>query len=195
MSTLSPKQLAMVTDRDSIRNLPEVPLPLGYVIRDYRLGDENSWADTLRTCGFEKWNDVEVLAYLEDTERRVGSRVVDHNGKVVAATFASRKPEDASNTVASAGIGSSHEEGILDFVVTHPDHRGKKLARATCTEVAKFFVDRGCSSVSLQTDDWRLPAIHVYLSLGFKPVMHRSDMPDRWANVFNNLKEAGHDHS
>ena len=195
MPTLPPKQLAMVNDQESIRNLPEVSLPLGYVLRGYRIGDETSWAETLQACGFENWNEVEVRAYLEDAERRVGSRVVEHNDQVVAATFASRKSENASDTGTLAGVGSSQQEGVLDFVVTHPDHRGKRLARATCTEVAKFFVGLGCLSVSLLTDDWRLPAIHVYLSLGFKPVMHRSDMPDRWANVFNNLKEAGLDHS
>lgn len=195
MPTLPPKQLAMATDQETIRNLLEVPLPIGYVIRGYRPGDESSWAETLQACGFENWNDAEVSAYLENAERRVGSRVVEHNGQVVAATFASRKSEDTSDTVAPAGVSSSQEEGVLDFVVTHPDHRGKRLARATCTEVAKFFVDIGCSYISLFTDDWRLPAIHVYLSLGFKPVMHRTDMPDRWANVFNKLKEAGREHS
>lgn len=179
MPTLPPKQLEMVADQESIRNLPEVSLPIGYVVRGYRPGDENSWAETLQACGFENWNDVEVRAYLENDERRAGSRVVEHSDQVVAATFASRKSE----------------EGVLDFVVTHPDHRGKRLARATCTEVAKFFVEIGCLSVSLFTDDWRLPAIHVYLSLGFKPVMHRTNMPDRWAKVFNNLKEAGREHS
>ena len=43
MPTLPPKQLAMVNDQESIRNLPEVSLPLGYVLRGYRIGDETSW--------------------------------------------------------------------------------------------------------------------------------------------------------
>ncbi len=241
MTTLPPKQLTMVTDQETIRNLPEVPLPHGYVLRSYRSGDENSWAATLQECGFEKWNEAEVLAYLEDPERREGSRVVEHHGRVVAATFASRIPSfspdsahipspaevDLHNTdrqhsgrqihptaqlPAPSGFRLSPErrwlctapaerervrvrtQGVLDFVVTHPDHRSRGLGRATCTAVSKFFIDLGCKSVSLLTDDWRLPAIYLYLSLGFKPVMNRIDMPERWATIYKNLKETGRDH-
>ena len=186
MPPLLPKQLRMVIDEASVSRLPDVPLPDGYVMRAYQNGDESSWAETLQTCGFKSWNDAEVRAYLEDAERRQGSRVVEYNSRIVAATFASRTTGDTSNTIAP--------EGVLDFVVTHPDHRGKKLARATCTEVSKFFVYLGYKSVSLLTDDWRLPAIHVYLSLGFKPVMNRNDMPKRWATIYDKLKEQGHDH-
>ncbi len=187
MPPLPPKQLRMAIDGVSVCRLPDVPLPDGYVMRPYRSGDENGWAETLQACGFEQWNDTEVLAYLEDVERLEGSRVVEYKSRVVAGTFASRNTDDASD------ISNPEEEGVLDFVVTHPDHRGKGLAKATCTGVAKFFVHLGCQSVSLWTDDWRLPAIHVYLSLGFKPVMNRYDMPGRWDAVYDKLKEQGRD--
>ncbi len=183
MSQRPNKQLSMVINEVAARRLPDVPLPDGYVMRAYQTGDENSWAETLQACGFEDWNHAEVRAYLEDTERLEGSRVVDYEGQVVAGTFASRNTDDASDTVPE-DTDNPQEEGVLDFVVTHPDHRGRGLARATCTEVSKFFVYLGCQSISLLTDDWRLPAIHVYLSLGFKPVMNRHDMPSRWAVVY-----------
>ena len=195
MPPLPSKQLRMVIDAASVGNLPDVPLPDGYVMRPYQPGDARSWAETLQACGFEQWNDAEVRAYLEDVERLEGSRVVEYKSRVVAGTFASRNTDDASDTIAPKDIGSPQEEGVLDFVVTHPDHRGKGLAKATCTGVAKFFVRLGCQSVSLWTDDWRLPAIHVYLSLGFKPVMTPTDMPRRWDAVYDKLKEQGHDHS
>ena len=195
MPPLPPKQLRMVIDEASVCRMPDVPLPDGYVIRPYQTGDARSWAETLQACGFEHWNDAEIRAYLEDRERLKGSRVVDYEGQVVAGTFASRSRYDASDTIVPEGNGSPQEEGVLDFVVTHPDHRGRRLARATCTEVAKFFVHLSCHSVSLLTDDWRLPAIHVYLSLGFKPVMTRTDMPGRWAAIYENLKERQRDHS
>ena len=189
MSPLPPKQLRMIIDEASVFRLPDVPLPDGYVMRPYRSGDAHSWAETLQACGFEQWNDTEVLAYLEDVERLEGSRVVEYKSRVVAGTFASRNADETSDAV------EPEEEGVLDLVVTHPDHRGKGLAKATCTGVAKFFVRLGCQSVSLWTDDWRLPAIHVYLSLGFKPVMTRTDMPGRWAAIYENLKERQRDHS
>ncbi len=193
MPTLPPKQLTMVIDGASVDRLPDVTLPDGYVIRAPRPADIGSWADTLQAGGFEAWNEEKVREYLKDPERREGSRVVEQGGRVVAGTFASRI-EKRLITNADTDEGGP-EEAILDFVVTHPDHRGMGLGRATCTGVSRFFVARGCKTVSLGTDDWRLSAIHVYLSLGYRPIMSRSDMPPRWAAVQEKLKENGRDHT
>ena len=193
MPTLPPKQLTMVIDRAAVDRLPDVTLPDGYVIRAARPADIESWADTLQAGGFEAWNEEKVREYLKDPERREGSRVVEQGGRVVAGTFASRiNRRLITNDDTDEG---GPEEAILDFVVTHPDHRGKGLGRATCTEVSRFFVARGCKTVSLGTDDWRLSAIHVYLSLGYRPIMSRSDMAPRWAAVQEKLKESGRDHT
>ena len=193
MPDLPPKQLTMVIDRAAVNRLPDVALPDGYVIRASRTADIESWAETLRAGGFEQWSEDKVREYLEDTERREGSRVVEQGGRVVAGTFASRiEKRLITNDPGDAG---PEDEAILDFVVTHPEHRSAGLGRATCTEVSRFFVSRGCESVSLGTDDWRLSAIHVYLSLGYRPMMSRSDMPGRWAAVFEKLKESGRDHA
>lgn len=189
--TLPPKQLRMVSDKASIDCLPDVRLPGGYVLRAYRSGDAESWSDTLRKGGFTDWTEQRVLEYLANDERRKGSSLVEFKGRIVAATFASRLGNQPHNP----DVGEPSEVGILDFVVTHPDHRGKGLGRATCTEVARFLVAHGCDTIELGTDDWRLPAIHLYLSLGFRPVMNRSDMPERWATVIAKLKESGRDHA
>ena len=193
MTPLPPKQLSMVIDEASIGRLPDVPLPAGYVLRPYRSEDTSSWAKTLQDGGFENWSEDLVLEYMEDAERREGSRVVEHDGRIVAATFASRTSKQPDNTACSDD--DSSVQGVLDYVVTHPDHRGRGLGRATCTEVARFLVGRGCKAVSLGTDDWRLPAIHLYLSMGFRPIIDRNDMPERWTAVYKNLKENGRDYA
>ena len=193
MSPLPPKQLSMVIDEATVDRLPDVQLPAGYVIRPCRPGDTASWADALRAGGFESWGEEQVLEFLEDAERPEGSRLVEHDGRIVAATFASRISIRPSLTL--AGGGDTSEEGALDYVVTHPDHRSLGLGRATCTEVSRFLVARGYKTVSLGTDDWRLPAIHIYLSMGFRPIMNRNDMPARWAAVYEKLKENGRDYS
>ncbi len=191
--TLAPQQLRMVIDKEAVCQLPDVVVPTGYTLRAYRSGDVASWADALRQGGFTDWTEARVLDYLKDTERREGSSLVEFGGRIVAATFASRlgnQPHKLNNAVAEPS-----NIGILDFVVTHPEHRGRSLGKATCTAVAKFLVARGCTTIELGTDDWRLPAIHVYLSMGFEPVMNRNDMPRRWAAVIEKLKESGRDHS
>ena len=182
----------MVIDDASVGRLPDAPLPARYELRAYRFEDTSGWAKVLQEGGFS-WDEERVLKYLEDAERREGSRLVEHDGRIVAATFASRTSNRPSKT--AVGDDESSEQGVLDYVVTHPDHRGRGLGRATCTEVARFLVGRGCKAVSLGTDDWRLPAIHIYLSMGFRPVMNRNDMPERWQTVFEKLKENGRDYA
>ena len=194
MTPLPPKQLSMVIDDASVGRLPDVLLPAGYVLRAYRSEDAESWAETLQDGGFGNiWSEERVLEYMEDAERREGSRLVEHDGRIVAATFASRIGNQPHRL--PDGGGNSSEVGVLDFVVTHPDHRGRGLGRATCTEVSRFLVARGYKAVRLSTDDWRLPAIHIYLSMGFRPVMNRNDMPERWQTVFEKLKENGRDYA
>ena len=89
--TLPPKQLRMVLDEASVVRLPDVPLRrAGYVMRAHRSGDAASWTEVLQKGEFGRWDEERVLEYLEDAERREGSRLVEHNGRIVAATFASR---------------------------------------------------------------------------------------------------------
>lgn len=193
MPSLPPKQLRMIIADASVAGLPDVALPDGYLMRSYLYGDADGWADVLRLGGFGNcWSAGRVLGYLEDAVRREGSRLVEHEGRIVAGTFASM----VSNRPSSSPVSGTEPslEGVLDYVVTHPDHRGKGLGRATCTEVARYLVTHGCKSVLLNTDDWRLAAIHIYLSMGFRPVMTRNDMPHRWAAVYDNLKEQRRDH-
>lgn len=158
----------MTARAEALRGLPDVPLPDAHELRPYRPGDEPGWLHLLQTVGFEEWDRARLDAYLEDPERREGSRVVVEGGIVVAATFASR------TTLDDVALG------VLDYVAGSPERRGRGLGRAVCTAVARFQIGRGYPAVTLSTDDWRLPAIGLYLSLGFEPDMHREDMPGRW---------------
>ena len=191
---LPAKQLCMVIDAAGVRKMPDVVVPRGYVLRRYREGDGVTLAGTLRGAGFVDWDVARVLGYLEDADRRAGSAVVEYEGIIVASTFASRTSTGATSPV-TGKAGDPRQEGVLDYVATHPDHQGRGLGRATCTAVSRYLVDQGCETVSLWTDDWRLPAIHLYLSLGYRPVMNRGDMPGRWDAVMAELEKHGHAHA
>ena len=171
------KQLSMIRTWDELRRLGDPQVPEGYVLREYRTGDEDGWLELLHLCGFNEWTREAIDMYLRDPERRQGSRVVVRDGRIVAASFASLQDSGA-------------RVGVLDYVASHPDHRNRGLARAATTAVLESFRQRGYDSVVLLTDDWRLPAIGLYLSLGFVPEMTREDMPRRWEAVMRNLAEA-----
>ena len=191
---LPAKQLCMAIGAVAVWSMPDVEVPEGYTLRTYRPGDEASLAETLQAVGFLNWGQEAVLECLQDADRRAGSAVAAVEGKIVASTFASRMPTERANPV-TGQPGEPQREGVLDYVATHPDHQGRGLGRATCTAVLRYLVAQGCEMVSLLTDDWRLPAIHLYLSLGFEPVMNREDMPERWQAVFNELERHGYAHA
>ena len=176
-SGVEPKQLSMSAPTSSVAGLPDARVPDGYVLRQYRVGDEDSWQELLRAGGFsEDWSSRTVRDYMTDPVRRAGSWVAACRENLVSATFATPDPQRP-------------EVGLLDYVVTHPDHRSQGLSRAVCTGVMRFFRDSGYRRIRLLTDDWRLPAISLYLSLGFKPEMTRADMPGRWREVRRELAE------
>ena len=99
-----------------------------------------------------------------------GSRLVSKDGQVVAATFASVEE-------------GAPELPRVDFVVSRPEYRGLGLGRVVCTEVVRGLIEKGYANVMLYTDHWRLPAIGLYLSMGFEPRMDREDMPERWERI------------
>jgi len=165
----------MCVDAEDVPRLPDISLEEGYALRGYVPGDEERLLDLLHAVDFFRDSDLEYLkAYLAKPERCEGTRFVVLGEDIVAVTFASRRSLEPM-------IGG------LDFVACHPDHRGKGFGRAVCTAVLKYLVDRGYRRVTLSTDDWRLPAIRTYLSLGFVPEMCREDMPGRWKAIYEKL--------
>ena len=167
----------MLLGRDDVLSLPDAPVPAGYSLRQYQAGDGPQWVELLTYGDFSEFNLEWFKGYIEGPERRECSYVVVKDGVIIAATFASVQKGEA-------------EVGKLDLVVNHPDHRGKGLGRVVCTAVLRHLAGRGYQKMILLTDDWRLPAIGLYLSLGFVPRMTHKDMPDRWDAIMQRLKSS-----
>ena len=151
--------------------MPDPVLAPGYELRGYLPGDEDAWVEAINTGEFYgAWDRARFDKYIRGRERMEGSKVVVKDGHVVAATIAS--VEDYAAQI-----------GRVDYVVSRPEHRGLGLGRVVCTEVVRFLIERGYANVVLYTDDWRLPAIGLYLSMGFEPRLDREDMPERWERI------------
>ena len=176
---LPPKQLSMIVEAKDVVRLPDAMSPNGFDLRSYRPGDEDSWVELINTGEFgSDWDRARFDEYMTGPERMAGSRIAVQDRKIVAATFASVQP-DMDNT------------GRVDFVTSLPEYRGLGLGRLVCSAVLRYLVDRGYSRIILFTDDWRLPAIGLYLSMGFEPQMTRDDMPGRWEAIKRDLEVRG----
>ena len=180
-----PLQISMIITAERAARMPPAPVPDGYELRGYREGDEESWRALINTGAFgTAWPRSKFDEYLNGRERREGSRLAVKDGRVLAATFAS--VEDGSDSIAVPNEFKGM--GRLDFVISHPDARRLGLGRAVCSAVVKYLFAQGYPNVILWTDNWRIPAIAMYLSMGFEPNLHRGDMPERWDKVMDDLE-------
>jgi predicted dehydrogenase/GNAT superfamily N-acetyltransferase len=171
---LPPAQLHMIWPERLLGAPPEVCLPPGYEIDAFRAADEQALCDLMAKAGFQGWT-AERVAQVRRTLIPGGWFVVRHrpSGALVATANANNGPEPPLFP----------EGGELGWVAADPAHAGKGLGRAVCAAVVRRFIEAGYRTIFLRTDDHRLPALKVYLDMGFEPVLFRGDMARRWENV------------
>lgn len=82
-------------------------------------------------------------------------------------------------------------EGWIHMVGIHPAYAGGSWSRFVVLEAMKSLQALGLAECRLSTDDFRLSAIRIYLSLGFEPFYNADDgeMESRWAAVFAKLND------
>jgi len=162
-------------------------LPPGYRLRTYRPGDEAGWAALMNTGDLGQWDVARVRAEL--TERPYPQ--FDPEGLFVLTSGAVEPAEPAAQIAGSACAWlpdpGERETGILHMVCVRPEHRGAGLSYPLCLAVLHRFRARGLRRVRLNTGDWRLGAVKVYLRLGFRPWYRRPEHPAIWREVLAKL--------
>ena len=165
-------QLEMVRGSDPV---PEVlPPAAGYTLREAKPGDRHSYSQAFRTA----FDEPSPFADLMRKTLPGGFFVVEHQptGTVVAASTAAKYPK------------AQHPDGhSLQWVIAHSDHLGTGSGRATVAAATQVLADSAPNYSYLSTDDFRLPAINIYLKLGWQPLMFQHDQIARWGTVFEKL--------
>jgi mycothiol synthase len=59
--------------------------------------------------------------------------------------------------------------------------------QATIVAATQVLADQAPNYSYLSTDDFRIPAISIYLKLGWKPLLYREGQIRRWAAIFELL--------
>lgn len=158
-----------------LSSLPEIVLPEGYSIRTHRDGDEAAWCEICESLNRGVKPPEHFDAAMKHDKTILPQRifyVTDPDGIPVAtATMRIRSPK----------------LGTLHMVETRPSARGKGLGKAVCTAAVASLDAMNIPDCDLTTDDFRIPAIKIYLSLGFRPVYHEPDMEGRWNAIFEIL--------
>ncbi len=91
---------------------------------------------------------------------------------------------------ATAGIFPMLEHSVghsLQWVFCHKSHLGTGVGQATIAAATQVLIHSDANYSYLTTDDFRLPAIDIYLKLRWKPLLIDAMHVQRWSDVFTSL--------
>jgi len=162
--------------RPDLEGLPRSARPRGYTLRQFQPGDEPAWAETC-AAAFPEQPDPRGI-----TEREFLSKPLWDAQRIFFACA-------ADVPVACCGAWANPEAwgqrtGQIHWVATHPAHLRRGLARAVVLAALHWMQAHGYEDAILVTQVYRIPAIRLYLDLGFVPWLDFfPEMPQRWASV------------
>ena len=98
--------------------------------------------------------------------------------------------EDTTPIAAAAAwqtLLGSKKTGLVHMVGVDRKYQGRGLGRVITLLVLHRLKERGFHSVMAATEDFRIPALSLYLSLGFKPVCRNRLDSLRWKKVLSRI--------
>jgi len=168
----------LVMRRPSLDGLPPLSLAEGYELRHFTDNDEEGW-NRLMDVVFERpQGTTDFSASMRASQLFQHDRVfvIVADGEVIATASGWHHPKFGARS------------GYLHWVAAHPDHRGKKLGRSVSVAAMHRMVQDGRNFVALETDDFRLPAVKIYLDLGFHPLLIHESQREHWPVVLETLE-------
>ena len=146
-------------------------IPEGYYLRTFQEGDEDKLSKLYTEAGFsisnQKLPDL-LLSCLPN-----GCFVIEHiESHNLVATMMARHHSSADYPFG----------GRIDWLATSSDHRLKGLGKICAYAATKRLLEAGYTNIWVTTDDFRLGAIKIFTSLGFKP-SYNSQTETRWEKI------------
>ena len=171
-------QLQMIWPAERLDAPPEPHLLPGYRMRVFRPDkDTEDYLSLMHEAGFTDFDKQRVRNCLSHVLPD-GFFIVEHDPteQLVATAMAKHAPKPLHPY-----------GGELGWVAARPAHAGRGLGTTVCAAVVKRFVNAGYKRIYLLTDDWRLPALKVYLKLGFVPFLFAEGIEARWLDICETL--------
>lgn len=166
-------QLRMRWPQRLLASKPFVRLPDDYQLRQFAEPDLADYLALMTIAGFGGWQ-RDSVEKIRHAALPGGFFVIVHRptGRLVATATAMHRPQP-----------DIPHGGELSWVAADPAHARRGLGRAVSAAVVGRFIDAGYDAIYLLTDDHRLPAINVYLQIGFEPDERHADTAARWRAV------------
>ena len=174
--------------REHMEDIPDIPFPEGFSVRNFRPGEGHIWTRIQRAAEpfFEIKDDLfqrEFGKNLPDMEDRSFFVITGH-GEEVGTITAWWNPDLRGK-----------EWGLIHWVAILPDYQGRGLAKPAMSVTMKR-LKQSHDRALLGTSTGRIVAIKVYLDFGFCPDVEAENSQEAWTEVASvlahpTLKEYG----
>lgn len=169
-------RLKMVRERlDDLPALATPPRKLA--IRPFAPGDEAAWADLIAAAYPEIGPDPDRFA-----------KVFGEDPGALPERMAFLTPAEGGPVLGTAtawygGAEGRGDQGRIHWVAVHPDVQGAGLSRPLVLWALHRLAALGHRDAYLMTEDFRLPAIGLYRSLGFRPEPRDATEERAWGEL------------
>lgn len=167
------KQLIM--RHPDLSKVPELILPDGFEIVTHKEGYEKEWENIIESS-FGYHFDFDFLINAGDYAPEKVLYLIKDNEFI--ATTSAVEHQDFKG------------EGWFRMVGVRKDAQGIGAGKKISLAALNSLKARGYKSAVLSTDDFRIPAIKLYLSVGFEPVIIDETHMERWEKVFDKIEKA-----
>lgn len=158
----------LIMRHPDLSRVPELVLPEGFELVTHKDGYEKEWENIIESS-FGMHFDFDFLIKAGDyAPEKV--LYIKKDGKFIATTSA------VENTAYKG-------EGWFRMVGVHKDAQGMGAGKRISLAALNSLKQRGYKTAVLSTDDHRIPAIKLYLSVGFEPVILDESHKERWEKV------------
>lgn len=151
----------------------------GLILRTYKEGDAKGWIEVCsEDLGTGLWTEEDFVQKMLGVDGLYPEGIflaVDKNGVIAGTATGVLKDKERANL------------GYVHMVCVRPAYRGMGLGGHLSAAVLKYLADNACTDVYLTTDDFRIPAIKTYLSLGFLPVIENDEIKARWTAIMKSI--------
>ena len=179
------KNIIMRVEADRIADLPQLALPQGFSLRNYRPGDAENWA-RIETSVLEFASEADALQYFVKTflpqEEMLKNRcffVLNENGLPIATA-----------TAWFETVQNNHR-AMVHWVAVCPKYQGLGLGKAVTQAVLRALaeLEKG-KPVFLHTQTWSHRAVRMYHGFGFNMVKAEGDYGEAITVLKSVLSEA-----
>jgi GNAT superfamily N-acetyltransferase len=167
--------------RADVGEVPEFPVPTGFVLRWFKPGDERVWLEIQAAA--DEYDSFDQGRH----EREFGTDVAELEQRQCFLCTAGGQAMGTA-TAWRDDLGVRPGYGRIHWVAVLPAYQGQGLSKPLLTAACRRLRELGHRGAYLTTSTARIVAINLYLSFGFVPDVRNAREKEAWSRLRGVLK-------